>query len=276
MSPSDATVAATGGRLTKTEFEEFRIDVDGTEIAVLSAGEGEPLVFFHGAGTAAAFDALLPLAARFRLLVPYHPGYGPSADDTTIDSIWDFIRHHLNLLDELGIEELALAGHSMGGYMAAVFAATQNRRVRRLALCAPIGLHVREHPVVDIFSVPDEELFSMLAEDPSVFAGRLATPPTPEFLADRYRESTSTARVFWNRSYDTKLPKWLHRLTMPTLLLWGEKDKLIPVEQAPIWAEHIGGTARVEIVPGVGHLLFDESPEPVRALAEFVGEELRV
>jgi pimeloyl-ACP methyl ester carboxylesterase len=259
-----------------SEFRVEHIDVDGIDTAVLTAGEGEPLVFFHGAGTATGFDAMLPLAEHFQLIVPFHPGYGLSADDPTIDSVWDYVRHHLNLVDQLELAEFALAGHSMGGYIAALFAATQRERVPRLALCAPIGLHVPEHPVVDIFSIPDDELFPMLVEDPSIFASKLPETPTPEFLADRYRESTSTARVFWNRPYDTKLPRWLRRLTMPTLLLWGEKDQLVPAQQAPIWAEHIGRTAKIEVIPGVGHLPFDESTEAARLVVEFAGEELRV
>jgi pimeloyl-ACP methyl ester carboxylesterase len=100
-------------------------------------------------------------------------------------------------------------------------------------------------------------------------------PPTPEFLAARYRESTSFARVGWQRPYDLKLQRWLHRLTMPTLLLWGDADRLIPVEQAPIWAEHIPN-AEVRILPGVGHLMFDESREALDAAAQFVGAGLPV
>src|SRR5438477_2186982 len=103
-------------------FSEQRLDVDGIETAVYTAGDGEPVVFFHGAGTVTGFDALLPLADRFRLIVPHHPGYGNSADDPSIDSIYDYVRHYLNLLDELGVGDVSLVGHSMGGYLAALFA----------------------------------------------------------------------------------------------------------------------------------------------------------
>jgi len=257
------------------EFREEHVEVNGIDTAVLTAGEGEPLVFFHGAGTVTGFDRLLPLAERFRLVVPNHPGYGASADDPSINDIHDYIRHYLDLFDALEIDELTLAGHSMGGYMAATFAIYATSRVRRLALLSPLGLLDREHPTVDIFSIPDEELLGMLAADMSVFEGHVPMPPTPEFLADRYRESTSTARVFWKRPYDPKLVKWLHRLTMPTLLIWGAEDKLIPVEQAAVWAEHIPN-ATVKVIPGIGHLLFDESDETVEAIAEFAGEALKV
>jgi pimeloyl-ACP methyl ester carboxylesterase len=250
-------------------FSEQRVGVHGVEVTVLSAGEGEPLVYLHGAGTTTGFDALLPLAERFRLIVPFHPGYGPSDDDPTVDDVHDLRRHYLDLFDALGIEELALMGASMGGWIAANFAADHPERVRRLVLCAPLGLRVDEHPTKDIFSVPDEELLGYLTEDLSVFDGHVPMPPTPEFLADRYRESTSTARVLWARPYDLKLHRWLHRVRMPTLLLWGDADRLIPVEQAAVWADLLP-EAEIRRLPGVGHLIFEESREALDAIADFV------
>ena len=109
----------------------------------------------------------------------------------------------------------------------------------------------------------------------SVFERHVPVPPTPDFLAARYRESTSTARMFWDRPYDLKLPKWLHRLTMPTLIVWGELDRLIPAGQAPVWAELIPN-AETKILPGVGHLPFEESPEAIGAVLEFAAEQAPV
>jgi pimeloyl-ACP methyl ester carboxylesterase len=249
-------------------FTEERYRVNGVDVAVLAAGEGPPLVYFHGAGTLTGLDALLPLAERFRLIAPYHPGYGPSADDPSVDSIHDYLLHYLDLLDLLEVDELTLVGFSMGGLLASWFAIEQTPRVKRLVLAAPLGLRVREHPTVDIFAIPDEELFSYLTEDMSVLAGNVPLPPTPEFLAERYRESTSTARMFWNRSYDPKLPKWLHRVTMPTLILWGEADRLIPSGQGRTWAELIPH-AELRILPGIGHLMLEETRDAVSAALAF-------
>jgi pimeloyl-ACP methyl ester carboxylesterase len=257
------------------EFREDRHDVNGVDVAVLTAGDGPPLLFFRGAGTIMGFDALLPLAERFRLIVPYHPGYGLSADDTSVDSIHDYVLHYLDLLDELGLDEFTLVGHSMGGMLAAWLAIEQTRRVQRLVLVSPLGLRVPEHPTVDIFAIPDEELLTYVAADMSVFDGKVPMPPTPEFLAERYRESTSTARMFWNRAYDLKLPRWLHRLTMPTLLLWGEVDRLIPAGQAAVWAELLPNV-QTKILPGVGHVPFEETPDAARIVLEFASEALPV
>ena len=249
--------------------------INGIETVVQTAGEGEPLVYLHGAGTVTGFDALLPLAERFRLIAPFHPGFGASADDPSIDDVQDYRRHYLELFDELGLGEISLIGHSLGGWIGSHFAADHPERVRRLVLVAPLGLKVDEHPTQDIFTIPGPELGAYLANDLSVFEGHVPVPPTPEFLADGYRETTSAARVLWARPYDLKLRRWLHRLTMPTLLLWGEADRIVPVGQAPVWAQLIPG-AEVRTLPGVGHLVFDETPEAAEAVAGFVGEELTV
>jgi pimeloyl-ACP methyl ester carboxylesterase len=256
-------------------YDEERFTIKGVETVVQIAGDGEPLVFLHGAGTVTGFDALLPLAERFKLIVPFHPGYGPSADDPTVDDIHDLRRHYLELLDELSVGEFALVGHSMGGWLAANFAVDHTERVKRLVLGAPLGLKVDEHPTQDMFTIPGDEVPSYLAADLSVFEGHVPMPPTPEFLADRYRELTSSARVLWARPYDLKIHRWLHRLTMPTLVLWGDADRLIPVEQAAVWGDLIPG-AEIKTLPGVGHLMFDESREAVEAVAAFAGEELTV
>ncbi len=250
-------------------FQEDHVDVNGIDTAVFTAGEGDPLVYFHGAGTAFGFDHLLPLAERFRLIVPHHPGFGASADDPSIDSLHDYVLHYLDLLERLGVDELSLVGESMGGCIAAWFAIEQTGRVRRLVLLSPFGLRVPEHPSTDFFSIPDEEVPAHLVADMSLFAGA-PMPPPPEFLADRYRESTSFARVGWRSPYDLKLPKWLHRIGAPTLLIWGDEDRLHPVGQAAAWAKLIQG-AEVRTFPGVGHIPVLESREAVDVIADFVG-----
>lgn len=138
-------------------------------------------MFLHGGGTVTGFDALLPLAEHARLIVPNHPGFGASADDPSVDGFQDYVLHYLDLFDRLGLGELSLAGHSLGGCLAALLAIQQPQRVRRLALAAQFGLRVPAHPTVDFFGIPQEEILSYLAADMSVFAG-VPMPPPPEFL----------------------------------------------------------------------------------------------
>ena len=176
--------------------------------------------------------------------------------------------HYLDLFDQLGLEEISLAGLSMGGLIATTLAIQQPQRVRRLVLAAPFGLRDDDHPTVDFFSIPDEEVLSYLFADLSIFEG--APPPTPEFLADRAREAESSfARVAWRAALRPKLRKWLHRVAAPTLILWGEADRLIPVGQAAVWAGLIRGS-EARTFAGAPHLLFNESPDAVAATGAFM------
>jgi pimeloyl-ACP methyl ester carboxylesterase len=252
-------------------FAEEHYDINGIDTAVLTAGEGPPLVFFHGAGTAMGFDALLPLAEHARLIVPNHPGFGASADDPSIDTLQDYILHYLDLFDRLGLDEISLVGHSLGGDMAATFALLYPRRVRRLALAAPFGLVVPEAPAVNFFGIPDDEVFSYLVADLTPYAEM--PPPPPEFLAARAREKESFARL-GGKAHDPKLQRWLHRIEAPTLIVWGELDRLIPVAQADVWAKLVAD-ARVRTLPGIGHLVFDEAPDAALAVAEHIGAGVR-
>ena len=95
-------------------------------------------------------------------------------------------------------------------------------------------------------------------------------PPPAEFLAERAREAESLARVTGQRPYDAKLHKWLHRISSPTLILWGEDDKIIPVQQAETWRRLVPN-AEIRTYKGAGHLVHLEKPEAVEAVAKFLG-----
>jgi pimeloyl-ACP methyl ester carboxylesterase len=252
-------------RATMRRFREEHVVVDGVDTAVLTAGAGESLVFLHGGGTVAGFDMLLPLADRFKLLVPHHPGFGASADDPTITSGRDYVRHYAAFLTRLELEATALAGTSLGGYLAALFAAEHPERVKSLVLVCPFGLEVPEYPTTDTRGIPPEELLSWLTSDPAVVA---ALPePDEASLARRARER-DTARRLSLGPHDPSLPQLLAQIAAPTLLLWGDADRMIPAGQAATWAELIPD-ALIRIFPGRGHLLLAEDPEAVLALGEF-------
>lgn len=251
------------------EYAERRIVINGIDTAVLTAGEGEPVVFLHGGGTATGFDALLPLAERARLIVPIHPGFGASADDPSIDDIQDYVLHYLDLFDHLGLEGLALAGHSFGGFLAARIAIYQPTRIRRLVLASPFGMTLAGHETVSLRGLSPEAVAGLLTDHPAVAFAGVPDPPSDEFLAARAREARSAQSALHGRTQDAKLGRWLHRLTMPTLLLWGADDRLIPAAQAAAWAAEMPDATTLAL-PGVSHLLFDESRAAVDAVGDFV------
>jgi pimeloyl-ACP methyl ester carboxylesterase len=193
-------------------FQEIRLDVNGIDTMVLTAGAGDPVVFFHGAGTASGFGWLLPIAERFRLIVAYHPGFGRSGGPA-LPGVDHLARHHLDVLDRLGVARFHLVGQSMGGWTAATLASYSTHRIVKLALVAPVGLDVPDHPTVNLLAVPPAEVPSYLTSDPAIMAPPGAPPPSPDFLAARVREAGSFATVqTYGLTHQSGLGRWLHRI----------------------------------------------------------------
>jgi pimeloyl-ACP methyl ester carboxylesterase len=252
------------------EFKRETHTVNGVKIVVLTAGKGEPLLFLHGAGTFHGFDFAKPWAEKFRVLIPYHPGFGESDDDPAMSDLQDYVMHYLELLDALKIDKVNLVGFSLGGFIAAKFAMQHGHRVKRLALIGPAGLRDKAHPMIDVLGTPPELLPGMLVSNFEVIKKHLPEKPDLDFMADRYREATTVARLLWERPWDPKLPRYLHRIKMPTLIVWGDEDKLIPVQQAELWRKFIP-SADIKVFRGAGHLVLDEKPEAAEAVARFFG-----
>src|SRR5258707_4290192 len=134
-------------------FTKRAVVVDGIRVEVLEAGRGEPIIYFHGAGTTSGFQDLLPLSRFRRLIVPIHPGFGASDDDAGINSMLDYVVHYNALFDQLDLSNpVDLVGHSLGGWMAGLFTVLNGRRVRRLALACPTRLRVAEPPTAGMFN----------------------------------------------------------------------------------------------------------------------------
>ena len=253
-------------------FDKLTFDVNGTPTVVLAAGDpaAPPIVFLHGAGTFHGWAFAEPWAADHRVLVPYHPGYGESGDLEGLHEIHDLVIHYTDLFDQLGLTSgVDLVGFSLGGLIAARFAIEQKHRLRRLVLVAPAGLKVRDVEVEDLFHIPPDELVGRLVHRMETIVPHLpADPHDVDFTVDRYRETRTTAIMLWEQPFDRVLPKWLPRVDVPALIVWGDEDRLIPVAMAPAWAALLPGST-VATFPDAGHLVLDESADAVAAVGRF-------
>lgn len=251
------------------ELKRETYSVNGLETAVLRQGSGPPLVFLHGAGTVTRFDFVPAWAERFEVIVPYHPGFGESADAPEVTEIHDYVLHYLELFEMLGLQRVRLVGQSMGGFIATKLAIEHRYLIERLALVCPIGVPIPETPTVDFLKVPPQDLPALLAADPQTVIKHLPAAPDEAFIAERTKETVTAERLLGDRPYDPKLPRYLGRLTMPTLLVWGESDRLTPVEQHRTWARLLP-KAEVRLFPNAGHLVLDESQAAVAAIRDFL------
>jgi pimeloyl-ACP methyl ester carboxylesterase len=255
-------------------IERIELDVNGTPSVVLAVGDpgAPPLVYFHGAGTFHGADFASSWAEDFRVLMPFHPGYGESGDYDDLQSVHDLVLHYTELFDQMRlVSDVNLIGLSLGGLLAARFAIEQQHRLRRLVLCCPAGLKVPAVPVDDLFTLKPEEIVGRLVHDFGTIARHLpADPADVDFTVDRYREARTTALLFWEHPFDRVIPRWLGRVTTPSMVIWGADDRLVPAALAPHWGALLPD-ATVKTFPGAGHLVLDESADAVTTIAEFFG-----
>jgi pimeloyl-ACP methyl ester carboxylesterase len=254
--------------------DETYIDLrDGRfKIRTLTAGEGDPVVFLHGAG-GLFWDPLLDaVSATHRVVAPEHPGAGDSQGLEHVEDIWDLVLYYNELLDHLELPEMSLLGHSFGAMVAAEIAANNPERVDKLALIAPIGLWLDEHPVPDISGVPPEQIPELVLADPQGPLAAMMPAPDPSDPESLFRAAMTMASILqfiWPLP-DKGLSKRLYRVKAPTLLVWGAQDRLVDPAYGNAFSAAIDG-ARLEVIDGAGHLpQLEQAERTVALITEFL------
>jgi pimeloyl-ACP methyl ester carboxylesterase len=237
----------------------------------MRGGAGRPLLYLHGGGGAGWLPFMMDLAARHDVLVPEHPGFGASDTPDWLDNIQDLARFYLDLLDQLDLQNVDLVGHSLGGWIAAELAVRNTRRLSSLTLIGSAGIHMPGVPQVDTFLVNDEQLIRSLFDSPKLIEAMLAEARRPELEDVILKNRTTTAKLVWQpRGYDPHLAKWLHRIDVPTHLVWGANDRIYPKEYALAFQHLIPGSS-VTIIPDSGHVPQVEQRQAfVKALEGFL------
>jgi len=231
-----------------------KVTVRGCTISLMRAGAGRPLLFLHGGGGASWVPFLSDLTARYDVIAPEHPGFGASSTPDWLDNIQDLAYFYLDLLDQLGLKEVDIVGHSLGGWVAAELAVRDTSRLNSLTLVDAAGIHVPGVPQVDTFLLNEDDLVRVLFHDQKHAEAMLAVLKRPELEDVVLKNRTTTAKLIWQpRGYDLNLHKWLHRIDVPTLIVWGANDRLFPKEYAAAWQRLIPG-AQATVIPDCGHV----------------------
>jgi pimeloyl-ACP methyl ester carboxylesterase len=252
------------------------IDVAGRPTQVQHGGKGPPFVYLHSAlGETLWLPFLEQWSRQFEVYAPAHPGFARSEGFEQIDTIEDLVFHYADLFDTLGLDRISLGGISLGGWIAVEFAVRWPERVSHLWLANAPGLWLDEHPYFDLFRYGQNVrmMREHLFHDPNSYQAEMILKDiektSDETLLAAYQSMTVLARLVWERPYDPKLPQRLHRVTCPTLLLWGESDRLIP----PVYGEayrQLIPDAKLHILRECGHLpMFEKEAEFVDVVAKF-------
>ncbi len=252
--------------------EEFLI-IRGTKMQLLTGGSGEPLLYLHSAGGEMVWLPFFELLSQhFTVYLPAHPGFSQSEGLDKIDTIEDLVFHYTDVMDHLGLTQPYVAGLSLGGWLAAELATRHSHRIRKLALINAVGLRVPGSPIADIFAATPEETRHLVFHDPQSELAKMFVPdvPSPEVLENTLKAREATARVGWNPLLcNPKLRERLYRITVPTLIIWGESDRLVPVAHGQAYHEGITGSQLV-ILEQCGHAPpFEKPEETAKLLCEF-------
>lgn len=242
-------------------------------------GTGPALVYLHPAGGLNWDPVLESLIADHTVYAPEVPGTSPDDPDAIhlVDDLFDLVLIYEEAIRALGLAGAPVIGHSFGGMLAAELASVFPDLFSRVVLVAPAGLWFPEHPVsLDFIAGPPQALPGVLFHDPTCAGARaMFTPPADPAAAIEGTVGLvwaigCTAKFLWPVP-DRGLVKRLHRLTAPTLLVWGEQDGLIPVAHAHEFASRIA-QATVELVPNCGHVpQVEQTAITTRAIRSFLG-----
>jgi pimeloyl-ACP methyl ester carboxylesterase len=237
-------------------------------VTVTESGAGDrPVLLLHGgAGPDSVTGFGEALAARFpfRVLSPVYPGFADTERPGWLDSIGKLADVCRALLEELGLTDLIVAGSSIGGWVAAEVALAAPERVARLVLIDPAGLDSADHPIADFFSLTPDQLAELSWANPE--GHRLdpaAMPPAQRAVLAGNRDALL---AYGGRLMtDPTLVARLGGITAPTLVIWGEADRIVTPAYGKEYAAAIPG-ATFTVVPAAGHLPQLENPEAVLTL----------
>jgi pimeloyl-ACP methyl ester carboxylesterase len=240
-----------------TEAQPMResvVEVRGLKLRMQEAGQGDTVLFLHGAAGAAWAPLHQHLSAGCRVLVPEHPGYGRSQIPEWMMSAGDLAFFYLDVLDALDLRDVHLVGHCLGGWIAAEMAIRSTARMRTLTLMAPAGVAAEEAAFGDIFLWNQEEFARRQFHDAGPtqeHVRALAEADIDVVLQNR----AASARLAWSpRLENPQLRYWLHRIDVPAMLVWGRDDAVTPFACHRSYLEEIRGI-RLLALPQTGHAL---------------------
>jgi pimeloyl-ACP methyl ester carboxylesterase len=255
-----------------------RIDVAGISLETVIVGAGPPLLFLHGGDYVAQNRPFLDrLASRFRVVAPRHPGFGTTPRPSWFRTVHDIAYLYLDLLDRLDFHDALLVGSSFGGWVALEMAARSEARIARLVLVDALGVKFggrEERDIADIYALPADEVLRRTFVEPARIVPDYAKLDDSEALAIA-RDREATALYGWKPyMHDPALGHWLHRITRPALVLWGERDGVV----APAYGEKLAAAlpdACFQRISGAAHFPQIEQPEAVAAAIERFAQENR-
>jgi pimeloyl-ACP methyl ester carboxylesterase len=237
--------------------------IAGISVSFRELGSGRPVLLLHGgAGPSSVAGFTDLLGATNRVIAPTHPGFDGTPRPESLTTPNQLAALYISLLDALELENVVVAGTSIGGWIASEIALLGSPRVGQLVLIDAVGITVDGHPVANVFELTLPELMKLSFHDPAPL--RI----DPSTLTDERKAALAANRatlgVYGGASTDDTLRGRLASITVPTLVVWGESDRVSDPVYGRAFADAIP-RAKFQLLPATGHVPQIETPAALLA-----------
>jgi pimeloyl-ACP methyl ester carboxylesterase len=257
-----------------TQFTEEFLKVGPDKVQVFKGGSGDPLLVLHGAGgNRGPLKYAQSLAEHYTVYLPSHPGFGKSDRPLWIETIQDLASLYTWFQEVHGLEGVRAIGFSMGGWLAAEISATCRHAFSKLLLVDAVGIKPQEGEITDIFIITPSQVADLSVYDTTQapeYRQIYPQTPTPKETDMAERDREMAVRLCWKPyMHDPRLPYLLQRVSIPTSIVWGRQDRIVPVECAELYHQSIK-ESHLEIIDKCGHSPHIERPDEfVRIALDF-------
>ncbi len=239
------------------------LNLQGVDLEVRRKGRGPALLMLHGgSGPVSQMPFADRLAEHFEIFAPVHPGFDGSRIPERFDNLEDLVYLYLDMMDALALKSAVVMGNSLGGWLAAEIAVRNLQRISKLVLVDAVGIKPgrrEERDIADVFATSQAELARLTWYDPSLAPD--VTKMTEAQLKIVAGNRVALSLYGWDPYlHNPKLRYRLHRITVPTLFLWGASDGLVKPAYGKAFCEMIPG-AKMIVIDKAGHAPHAEQPE---------------
>jgi pimeloyl-ACP methyl ester carboxylesterase len=243
-------------------YREDTITVRHRRIRLLRGGTGPSLLYLHDTFCTTWRPVHDRLAQHYEVIFPIHPGCAGSEGGEDIDSMDDLLFHYLDVCETLHLDKPVLLGTSLGGWLAAEWAVRYADSLAGVILVDALGLRLPEAPAVDILRLDAAQTRAVVFADPTSEVAHELVPeaPSAEALAAMLQARQTLARFAWQFPDNPKLSRYLYRVRLRTLIIWGQNDGFVSPAHGQGYQRGIAGATLV-VIPACGHLPHVEQPE---------------